>query len=336
MLLVPGAGISRRGFLGLGLAAAGLAALPRRAGAFQPVETKRLFEWKSLHAKAWAAIGQGGNSLVISDGGEALLVDTKMPVFGDILRREAEGVVGKVSTVLNTHHHADHTGGNHAFTKDVAVLTHTKAEPRIVAQVDRYLSGIKSAVGDMTKSSAAERELVADDFKRLHDRMGELRARDFAPTGTFEDGHEVSVGGVKVVLRHFGAGHTDNDAVVHVPSLNLVHTGDLLFQRVYPYIDRDGGATTVGWRASLRKVMELCDEKTVVVPGHGGVCGRAALNEQIEYFDRMCEFVAGQIKEGKSREDVAKMNPKPYDTYSNEWIRAIALRGIYEELGEKK
>ena len=138
MSLRSNAEISRRGFLGLGLAAsAGLAVLPRAAWALQSAgqpaakpaagATKTLFEWKSLHAKAWAAIGQGGNSLVITDAGETLLIDTKMPVFGDILRREAESTVGTLTMVLNTHHHADHTGGNHAFTKDLPLLSHKKA-----------------------------------------------------------------------------------------------------------------------------------------------------------------------------------------------------------------
>ncbi|MFO0834776.1 MAG: MBL fold metallo-hydrolase [Phycisphaerales bacterium] len=345
MTLRPNAEISRRGFLGLGVAAsAGLAILPRGAWALQPTgkpaatkpAAKKLFEWKSLHAKAWAAIGQGGNTLVLSDAGKTLLIDTKMPVFGAILRREAESTVGKLTMVLNTHHHADHTGGNHAFTKDLPLLAHKKAEPRIAGQVDRYIAGIKSAVGDMTKAQPAERELVADDFKKLHDRMADLHIKDFAPTQTFEDGHELSVGGLKIKLHHFGAGHTDNDAVVHIPSINLVHTGDLLFYKTYPYIDREGGATTVGWRASLRKVIELCDDKTIIVPGHGEVCTKAALSEQIEYFDRMCEFVGKQIKDGKSREDVANMNPEPYDKYTTEWIRPITLRGIFEELSEKK
>lgn len=335
--------VSRRRFLGLGLAAsAGMAMLPRRARAFQPVgtpapaATRKLFEWKSLNPKAWAAIGQGGNTLVVRDAGKALLIDTKMPVFGDILRREAESTVGKLSMVLNTHHHADHTGGNHAFTRDLPVLAHKKAEPRIAAQIDRYIAGIKSAVGDMTKAQPAERELVADDFRRLHDRMADLHVKDFAPTESFEDGKQLEVGGVKLTLHHFGPGHTDNDAVVHFPSLNLVHTGDLLFRNVYPYIDREGGATTVGWRASLRKVIELCDDKTVIVPGHGEVCGKSALTDQIEYFDRMADFVAKQIKDGKTREEVAALNPEPYDKYNTEWIRPITLRGIYEELSEKK
>lgn len=337
---------SRRGFLGLGLCAgvavtAG-ALTPRvlaRASQQQPATKpapKTMFEWKSLNDKAWAAIGQGGNTLVLSDAGQTLLVDTKMPVFGPILRREATATVGKVTIVVNTHHHADHTGGNHAFTKDLQVLTHKKAEPRIVAQVDRYIAGVKQAVSDLASAEQSVRDLVAEDFKALHARMADFRPRDFAPTQTFEDGHELLIGGVKITLRHFGPGHTDNDAVLHIPSLNLVQTGDLVFNKVYPYIDREGGATTQGWRAALRKVMELCDDKTVIVPGHGDVCTKAALTEQIEYFDRMTDFVAKQIKDGKTREEVTKMNPEPYDTYNVAWIRPNTLGGIYDELQAAK
>ena len=73
--------------------------------------------------------------------------------------------------------------------------------------------------------------------------LGSIKADAFAPTTLFAADHDLDVGGVKVQLRHLGAGHTDNDIIAFLPDRNVIHTGDLLFRKVYPYMDIGGGAT---------------------------------------------------------------------------------------------
>jgi len=109
-----------------------------------------------------------------------------------------------------------------------------------------------------------------------------------------------------------------------------VHTGDLLFHGRHPFVDRSSGATTTGWQESLRRVLTLCDASTVVVPGHGPLGTRDAIQAQIDYFDRIRAHVQGMVKTGTTRQAVAESKPAGLERY--EGSPAIALVAVFEEL----
>ena len=322
--------MSRRDFLATSAAAGSAFALSGRSPGGVPSDDK-FFDWKPVCEGAQAAFGNGGNSLVITGKSGAVLVDCKNSPFGQELRREAEAI-HKLTHVINTHHHADHTGGNHAFTPDIEVIAQTNATPRILGQLNRYVSQIKEALGATTDKKNSAADAVRNDHKALYARVTQIKAIEFAPKLTFEKDYELDLGGVKLALHHFGPGHTDNDLVVHAPSLNVLHTGDLVFNGRHPYVDADGGANTSAWMASLKKAMELCDAKTKVIPGHGDLCGVDGLKQQVEYFEKMRDLVAKQIKAGKSRKEVAEMKPALFESYGNKEIVGMVLGAIYTEL----
>lgn len=330
--------VPRRVFLGLAMSAAACVpalgfAAPARGRASCAEQT--FFDWKPIGEKSRVAFGQGGNTLLLVAGGEALLVDCKTSPYGPILKRELKLGDAKLAAVVNTHHHADHTGGNHAFVGAVPVIAQELAVPRVLTQTDRYIATVKQAVMDLSgdKDKAA---MVADDFKALHARFAEFQPKDFAPTENFKDERQLKIGGIEVRLKHIGPGHTDNDLFVHVPELNLVHAGDLLFYRRHPFIDRSSGADTAAWRRSLAAIIAVCDEKTVVIPGHGELCGVAGLREQAEYFDKVGEQVRKAVRDGKSRKDVASMKLVGYDEYAGGSNLALTLGAIYDEVASEK
>ncbi len=171
------------------------------------------------------------------------------------------------------------------------------------------------------------------DIKALKEGLATLDEKAFTPTASFKDTQDLDIGGVKVVLRHFGPGHTDNDLIVHLPEQNVIHAGDLLFMGRHPVIDRSAKATTVGWIESLKRIIALCDAKTRVVPGHGDLTDASGLKGQIEYFEKMREVIGAAIKAGKSKEEVAKMpSPEAYAKYGN---GERAFGAMFEELSEK-
>jgi glyoxylase-like metal-dependent hydrolase (beta-lactamase superfamily II) len=322
---------SRREFLGASvvslLASAGV---PRFTLGRAVSET--YFDWKKAVAGAHVAFGEGGNAMVLLAGTSALLVDCKNAPFGAALRREAAGLGARLTIVVNTHHHADHTGGNTAFTADLPLVTHENARPRILAQTQRYLDMIRGGVAQVSRSTNPASKPVLEDARALADGADRLKPQDWAPTRTVGDHEELDVGGTRVVLHHFGPGHTDNDVVVHVPSLNLLHAGDLLFSGLHPFMDPPGGANSPGWIESVRQAIALCDDKTVVVPGHGVLTDVGGLRRQIEYFEKTRAAVADAIAQGKTREQVQAIELAEFKSLGFDQARPRALGAIYDEM----
>lgn len=294
-----------------------------------PAEPATFFDWKPARERAMVAFGAGGNALVVRGSKGVLLVDCKNSPYGEGIRREAQAAVGSALTiVLNSHHHADHTGGNHAM-RDLPLLAHEKAIPRVRAQLNRYISQVKEAVPQLADKKGPAKDKVLADTKALHDRMTTLSADEFAPRTAVGDGHEINLGGVRAVLTHFGPGHTDNDLVIHLPEINVIHAADLLFHQRHPFVDRDSGADTRSWERALEAVIAMCDAKTVVIPGHGELTDVSGLRGQIAYFQAARAFVAGAIKEGKDRKTI--LESKVPGTEALAGSGTMALSALYEE-----
>lgn len=271
--------------------------------------------------------------MVIRGKSAAALVDCKLSPLGLVLRREAEALGTPLTQVINTHHHADHTGGNHAFAGAAPIVAHEAALARIKGQVERYVGGLRDAermIGDRT---GPEADGVRADVRAIKERLATISEKDFMPTASFAGVKTLDIGGVEVMLRHLGPAHTDNDVIVRVPAANVIHTGDLLFMGRHPVIDRGAKATTLGWIAALRQIIELCDAKTRVVPGHGELTDVGGLRGQIEYFERMREWIGGELKAGRTREEILKLPvPSAYEKYGN---AERAIGAMVDELSEK-
>jgi cyclase len=293
-----------------------------------------VFDWKTVAGPVRAGFGFGGNSTLIPGKEVAYLIDTKNSPFGTTLRRAATAAGLKV-VVINTHHHADHTGGNHAFTKDCTVLAHENCAPRIENNVNRYISGIKEAVGAFQGKKGPEIEQAKADWHALYKDVTKLKSADFKPNETMGASRTIDTpGGAKLELRHFGPGHTDNDMIVFIPDHNVLVAGDLLFHKVHPYVDPDGGGTPSGWVESLKKAIAMCDSTTRVVPGHGVLCGVEGLKDQVNYFDKVRAAVEKAVKAGRSRKEVGEMRLS-FPGYANPDRAPMALLGVYDELTKK-
>lgn len=315
----------------LAAAAAATSAWPARARTPR-ADDAWFFDWQTPTDGVFVAIGAGGNSMLVRGKDAAMLVDCKNAPYGAGLRREGEAHAKPITQVVNTHHHADHTGGNHAFSADTDIIAHDNATPRVLTQLNRYISQMKESIGQLDGKTGAAADKIRDEAKELYLRHAKVTVQEFAPRTTFAKDRTLDIGGVSAVLTHFGPGHTDNDIIVFLPAQNVLHTGDLLFYNRHPYIDRGAGANTRAWQESLRKVIALCNDKTIVVPGHGLLTNVSGLRAQIEYFDTMRDIVAKAQKAGKSRKEVAEMDPGVFKTYEGGGVRSIALGAMYDEL----
>lgn len=282
-----------------------------------------------------ALIGQGGNVMVMRAGAETLVVDCKVAPFGAVLRQDVStlGADPSKTLVVNTHHHADHTGGNHAFGGVEAILAHEKAAPRIADQLDQYVGAAAGALGNVKELAPARRALALPGVERFVAEAENLDAGDFAPTKVItKDETRIGVGGVALELFHFGPGHTDNDLVLRLPDLNIVHTGDLVFNQMNPYFDLPSGASGLGWIESCARVIELCDEQTVVVPGHGPITDVGGIRTQRRYFERLFERVRTEIDKGTPKDDITQMSWAFTEGLEYPRLGVKAIGSAYDEL----
>ncbi len=321
--------MDRRAFLGGMVSAGGMLALgvDRVFASALALGDGTLLDWNERGSGVFvmADLSTGGNSLMLVSEGQALVVDTKSPLLGAAIRGDTEVLSdGAGVTLLNTHHHGDHTGGNEAFA-DVPSYAHARALPRIEAQIERFKSAGRNA-----KGSGPAMEVLA---KSVRSAAGSWTAEMFVPDHAINDeGTTLEIGERSVEISHFGAGHTDNDLVVRVPSLNLVHTGDLVFNGLHAYYDPEAGVSARGWIGSLERVLALCDEDTVVIPGHGMVGDRSIISAAIGYHTALIEAVQKEIDAGAAKENAQEKSWAFMEGLEFESIRARAIGAVYDEL----
>ncbi len=304
--------------------------VPQPVGTGEPVTDFLL--WKPAGKGAFVGVGSGGNSTLLMGTDAGVVIDCKNAPYGECLRREATKRCKKIQMVINTHHHGDHTGGNHAFSSDIEIVAQDNCTPRVLGQMNRYLSQMKEAATQLKEGTGPVIEQVRSEALALYKRCEKMEAINFAPKTTFSATREVALPGLKATLHHLGAGHTDNDIVIHVPELNLLVCGDLLFHKMHPFVDKDSGANTRAWQSSLRKCLDLCNATTIVVPGHGDITDATALKAQIAYFDAVRDFVAAAIKDGKSRSDIAGMALPKFGDYGLRQMSSSGLMTVFDEL----
>ena len=209
----------------------------------------------------------------------------------------------------------------------VRTFAHKNLKPRLAATLDdRIRPGLVKRAKELTDGGNLQAAYA------LEQKAKSLRVEQFAPDREVGDEHEFDHGGVKVVLRHFGWGHTDNDLVVHLPDLKILHTGDLLFHHLHPFVDRNAKATTRGWQKCLTAMQKLCDESTVVVPGHGEVTNAGGLTDQHDYFEETRKAVEDARRKKMSKEDVTDLEVERFRSYGFARMRGRTLGTIFDEL----
>lgn len=215
-----------------------------------------------------------------------------------------DGAETLIDLLINTHHHGDHTGGN-------SVLL-----PRASESVSH-----ENCVALQTQNAGEDGEAAT-------------------ASKTFTSSWTMDVGDETVSLNHDGPAHTGGDTTVFFERANVVHTGDLVFNRVVPFIDVDGGALVENWITTLETLHDRYDDDTLFIFGHGnpdhGVTGsRAGLLQMRDYLSALGDFVAKKRGEGMNAEDMQSITDLPgFEEYSSDqWPLPLAqnLGAVYRE-----
>lgn len=260
--------------------AALLLAAPVAAQDFSQVK----IETTKVAEGVYALKGAGGNlGLVVGTDRAFLIDDQYAPLVPKIRAAIAEVTDKPVSFVFNTHWHGDHVGGNEAFAESGSlVVAHDNVRTR----------------------------LSSDQVMAAFDRTVPAAPKGALPVITFNDQATFHVGGHTVRAIHIPSAHTDGDAIVQLPEVNVIHTGDLVFYGLYPVVDYSNGGSLKGMADATARLLEMSDENTRFIPGHGPVViGRKELAEYLEMLRVVHARLEKLIGEGKTLEEVLAARP---------------------------
>ena len=156
-------------------------------------------------------------------------------------------------TLLNTHHHGDHTHGNYLLP-GATIIAHRLCREMVIETGLRTLHPLFPTV-----------------------EWGNLELAP--PVVTFEDRMDVYVDDLRVELIFVGPAHTTNDILVWVPERSVLYSGDLLFNQGTPFVAMGSIAGSLRALETLRGL----GAKTIV-PGHGPVCGLEVVDDMVAYL----------------------------------------------------
>jgi cyclase len=185
-----------------------------------------------------------------------------------------------IRTLVNTHHHGDHTHGNWVFQPEATIVGHERCRDEVIA-AGHSTTGLFPGV-----------------------EWGEIRIAP--PEVTFDerltlwvddpDGH-----GLRVELIYMGPAHTTNDIVAWIPDQKVLFSGDLVFNGGTPFAMM---GSVAGWLEALERMKALGAE--TIVPGHGRVCGPEAFGEQEAYLRWLQELAKKGFEAGAGPLEVAR------------------------------
>ena len=305
--------MSRGMVLGALVAVGAVTAVSAAYQAQQP-NAPKVVQAEKLKDNLYMLKGGGGNTAVFVGTIGVVVVDTKNPGWGQPILDKIKELTDKpVTTIINTHTHADHTGGNSEFPRTVEFVAH-----------------------ENTRTNMAR----MDEFK------GQKAA--FLPSRTFKDSMSLLAGTDRIDLRYFGAGHTNGDAVIVFPSLRTVVMGDLFARKWAPLVDSENGGSATAFPQTLASAVRSIKDVDTVITGHatttlGSGAGVSFVRSNPvmtwadleEYAGFMRDFVAAAQaaqKAGRTAADAAKsLNlPAKYKNY-NMARAAEDVQKVYDE-----
>jgi glyoxylase-like metal-dependent hydrolase (beta-lactamase superfamily II) len=226
--------------------------------------------------------GAGGNiGVSYGEDGTVLIDDQFAPLTGKIQTAIAGLGASPVKFLINTHWHGDHTGGNENFGKAGAVImAHDNVRVRMA-------SDQKTGFGEIKASPKAA-----------------------LPVITYAEGLKLHLNGEEVRVVSVPPAHTDGDSIVHWTKSNVIHMGDLYFNKVtFPFVDRGSGGDVRGVIIAADKALAMADDATKIIPGHGPVATKADLKAYRDMVSEIVSRVEKAAKEGKTLAEVKAMKP---------------------------
>ena len=220
--------------------------------------------------------GRGGNiGLSYGDDGNVLIDDQYAPMTERIVAAVRGIDPDPIRFVVNTHWHGDHSGGNENLGRaGTVIVAHDNVRRRMtMEQLVRGARVPPSPTGAL-------------------------------PVVTFSENLTFHLNGDEIRAIHVAPAHTDGDSLVHWTRANVLHMGDVYFNGMLPFVDLDSGGSVEGVIAAVGIALEIANDETRIIPGHGPLARRAELAAYRDMLRGLRDRVAAEMSAGRSLDEI--------------------------------
>ena len=236
------------------------------------------FKTIAVTENLWMLQGKGGNIAVLTGEQGLLMVDDDYKVMSDALIEQIQqyGGLDKLTYIINTHWHGDHTEGNFSLGNHALIVAHDSVRTRLLTT----------------------REI------KLFKMVSEPYPEDALPNMTYTKSMKLYINAEEVKIVHYPRGHTDGDSIVFFKNANVVHMGDHHFSGFFPFVDIDHGGNVLQMAANVKAILAIINDETKVIPGHGSLSTKNDLQDFYEMLLGTSDEVQQMMNQGMKLEQI--------------------------------
>jgi cyclase len=227
--------------------------------------------------------GNGGNIGVAIADDSVLMVDGGLAArANDLVKAVADLSPRRVRILFNTHFHFDHVGINEMLGKTgTTIMAHENVKKVLASRFNDEAFG----------------------------RTFEPLQPEGLPMETYTSGGKLTFGKNQVVYTHIAESHTDGDTYIFFPEGNILQTGDLFWNGMYPVIDYSAKGWIGGMVAAADQMAKVGDANTRIIPGHGPLGTKADLKAFRDMLAIVHERLEPMARQGRTIDEVLAAMP---------------------------
>jgi glyoxylase-like metal-dependent hydrolase (beta-lactamase superfamily II) len=219
--------------------------------------------------------GAPGNIVALSSSDGVVLVDSGSAALAKAVRATLAGA--SVRMLIDTHYHADQTGGNALY----------------------------GASGTSIHAHLITRQWLATDYYvPAEDHWVKALPAVALPTKTFREKSELKAGAESIECGYLLEAHTRGDIYVFFRDSNVLAVGDVASPLRDPSFDWYAGGWIGGRVDALDDLLKLANDQTRIVPAYGPVMTRAQLQAERDMMRHLYDRTTELTDHGRSARDM--------------------------------
>ena len=243
--------------------------------------------------------------------------------------------------MLNSHWHGDHVFGNAVFDSEAEIYATTRTREIMAEDTATRIVEFKKYWPEQLKEWTESARVAKDEAERLDhedsmrfaqsiiDTFPQLEMR--LPDHIFADRVEFKGSKRAVEFVTFGGGHTDSDAVLHLPAERIIFTGDLLVVKNHPDLTYGHPRNWLDILAKIKALDPFC-----LIPGHGELGTLADVTIIEDYINDLLQMAEQDLREGGTAESAVVLQPPAYtEGWNNIDAFERNMKFLHEEIQMK-